>query len=133
MTNEQTNLQNQLKETIQQILPELTIVKEVNGGNIIELANPENYIKHELTRESYFRKGETVTDIWWTGITLNIEETYRSNGTEENKSFYLRVISWEQHSGTGLFSVKIQQRFSENKKLRLINQAIQAYKEAVGA
>jgi len=127
MTNEQKQFQNELKQAIQQVCPVLTFEKEVNCGDVIELADPENYIRHEEVKKSYFGDRDTWTDVWYEGITLNIEETWRSNGTNENKSFYLRVLKWNRHSGSVLFRVKISQKDSLKKRERLINETVNAY------
>lgn len=133
MTHEQLQLRNRLQQLIQEAQPKLTFVKLVNCGDIVELANPENYIKHEQVRKSYFGNHDTWTEVWYDGITLTIEETYRMNHgrTEPNKSFYLKVVQWGQHSGYQLFRVKVSQNDSDKKIQRLVNQAVEAYNTEV--
>ena len=63
------------------------------------------------------------------GYALAVDVVNRSNGTDENKSIALAIEKLNGCCGHIEYRTKIYNRFSANKCLKIINEAVEKYKE----
>lgn len=122
-TQEQANLLNEVIEALKNkgaILHHYT-----NAGSIAVMVMNES----DYEKRPYERYGFKGYDIY--GITYHVEETYKHNGSSENKSVYIQVIKWEQSTGHQIERVKISQKDGQKKRDNAINKVVTAYLNAV--
>ena len=122
---------NELKGLIKRVLEErgVKLASSNQYKDIFTLngtLNYENYGKHY----NPFKK-EWVEDIKIKDITLDVSETNRSNGTKANVSYYITIRKYEKNVSTPLGSVKVSYKDSSKKQLKLINEIVDQYLEAI--
>jgi len=122
-TQEQANLLNEVIEALK--AKGLLLHHYMNAGSIAVMVMNES----DYEKRPYERCGFKGYDIY--GITCEVQETYRSNGTSENKSVYINVIKWEQSTGHGIERIKISQKDGTKKRDNAINKVVTAYLNAV--
>lgn len=97
------------------------LVKEFNynhqGGNSVILYN------------QYLPNKENCDYPLINGLVAHLEEVYRHNGTNENKSVEVNFIFWKHPSGRTLDRIKIRQDASERQINNFVNKVIKRYKE----
>lgn len=65
--------------------------------------------------------------IYTQGLYLSIEETYRSNGSNSNTSYYISIIMLKRFTGIVYNKIKLSYKDSLKKITRLTNQIIDEY------
>ena len=118
-TQDQENLLNKVIEGLKERGAKLHHF--MNAGSIGVMIMDDN----DYEKRPYERYGFKGYDIY--GITYHVQETYRSNGTNENKSVYISVIKWEQSTGHQIERIKISQNDGAKRFNNLLNKIVEAY------
>ena len=114
--------ENLLNEVIEALKAKGALLHHyTNAGSIAVMVMNES--DYEL--RPYERYGFKGNDLY--GITYHVEETYKHNGSSENKSVYICVIKWEQSTGHQIERVKISQKDGTRKRENAINKVVNAY------
>ena len=107
MTNEQQNLMKELGQAI-----------EANGFTFLRFMNCETIAVYCLANK--------------VDHTIEIVETYRNNGTSENKSCYIEVVKWYKMGGGSIIErIKINQKDGQKKRQNAINKIVNAYYNSI--
>lgn len=62
------------------------------------------------------------------GLSFQIQEVYRSNGTDQNRSIQVEVMVWDgRSSGRRLYIGKIYGKFGDKKISNILNETYDAY------
>ena len=61
------------------------------------------------------------------GLAITVQETYRNNGTAENQSIYIEVITWSGCSGRRLLREKLYSKHGAKKTAAVLQKVLEAY------
>ena len=126
MTNEQLQLVKELKN---ELISRGFEVYADNENAVCLVRNGDYEIEEDKFYSNYAKKELTITHL--NGYTINVNEVYRNNGTDENKSARINVYKNKRSSAWVLESVKISQKDGARKRQNAINKIVEAYEQAV--
>ena len=66
---------------------------------------------------------------YFDGLTIEVRETYRSNGTAENQSIYFEVTRWNAstHCGRVILREKLYSKHGAKKTASILQKVLEAY------
>lgn len=108
----------QLKEKVNLMMSDAGIPCVRENDSFTRFALPSLYKKVE----------DEVLGFVNSGYTIEVEEVYRNNGTNENISLRVSIGLWNHSSGRDIKRVKFSMHDSNKKVERLVNEIIEEYK-----